>query len=134
MIVVVDTNIIFSSLLSHKTFMAEVLLNKNIQFISPNFLFIEIFKHKEKILKYSKLSEDELLELFNLLLSNIQFISSSALSSSAIQKAIDFCKNIDMKDVPFISLCVEYEALLWSGDNKLKISLSQNNFNNFFNP
>ena len=39
-----------------------------------------------------------------------------------------------MKDVPFIALCVEYEAFLWSGDNKLKTSLSQNNFNKFFNP
>ena len=52
MIVVVDTNIIFSFMLSHKTFLAEILLDKIIKFTVPDFLFVEIFKHrKEDLLK-----------------------------------------------------------------------------------
>ena len=134
MIVVVDTNIIFSSLLSHKSNMAEILLGKIHQFVAPHFLFTEIFKHKEKILKFTRLTEDELLELLSLLLGNIQFISTSGISSSSLQKAFDLCRHIDLKDLPFVALSIEYDAMLWTGDNKLKTSLTQHNFTKFFNP
>ena len=48
MIVVVDSNIIFSALLSKNSFFLETLLKEEYRFVSPNFLFTEIFKHKEK--------------------------------------------------------------------------------------
>jgi len=58
--VVVDAGIIFSSLLSNSAEQRKILFNKEYKFYSPNFVFLEIFKHKEKILKYTKTSEKAL--------------------------------------------------------------------------
>lgn len=132
MIVVVDTNIIFSALLSKNASFVEILLDKSYQFIAPHFLFTEIFKHKEKIQQFSKLNADELLELLNLLFSNIQFISVTTVAKQSVEKAIELCNETDLKDVPFITLCIEFNALLWSGDNALKQGLQNKNFNQFF--
>jgi len=64
---VVDANILISSLISShgKTF--ELMLNDNFSLIAPEFIFEEVEKYKEDILKKSNLSEDE----FNLFLSII---------------------------------------------------------------
>lgn len=62
--IVIDTNIIFSSFLSRNSKLRDIILNNKIY--APNFLFFEIFNHKEKILKYSKLNNSELLELIHL--------------------------------------------------------------------
>lgn len=134
MIVVVDSNIIFSALLSKNSFFLETLLKEEYRFVSPNFLFTEIFKHKEKLLKHSKLTEAELLELLNNLLSTIQFIPYNFISAQSLQKAIELCTGVDMKDVVFVGLSIELNAVLWTGDKTLKDGITAKGFNQFFSP
>ncbi|MBE0425847.1 MAG: hypothetical protein IBX72_04265 [Nitrospirae bacterium] len=52
--VVVDTNILFSAFLSENSQYRDLLFDEKYEFYSPNFVFLEIFKHKEKILKCKK--------------------------------------------------------------------------------
>jgi len=73
--IVVDANILFSALLKKGNPYIKVLMNANCKFFGPTFVFIELFKHKEKIQKYSSLSEEELLELLGIVLDQIEFIS-----------------------------------------------------------
>ena len=61
-IVVVDTNVIFASLLSRNSSLCEKLSNPSCIFYAPKFLFVEIFKHKERILKHSEVKEEDILE------------------------------------------------------------------------
>ena len=132
MIVVVDSNILFSSLLSANSLFVQTLLDGEYKFIAPNFIFVEIFKYKDKILKHSKLSADELLEVLNKLLSNIQFLPNKFISPHNLNKAIELCKDVDLKDCVFVALALEMDAVLWTGDKKLKTALQQKGFNQFF--
>ena len=57
--VVVDTNLIFSALIPKASMIREILIESNLTFYSPNFLITEIYKHKDKLIKNSKLNEPE---------------------------------------------------------------------------
>jgi predicted nucleic acid-binding protein len=59
--VVVDTNILFAALRSPYSELRERLLNDRCNFICPNFVIIELFKHKERLTKRSKIGEEETL-------------------------------------------------------------------------
>ncbi|MFQ6044304.1 MAG: PIN domain-containing protein [Candidatus Poribacteria bacterium] len=52
--VIVDSNIIFSALLSKDNTSRMVLFSPNFEFFSCNFLMVEIFEHKERIVKISQ--------------------------------------------------------------------------------
>ncbi|HRI22186.1 MAG TPA: PIN domain-containing protein [Panacibacter sp.] len=134
MIVVVDSNIIFSALLSKNSFFLETLLKEEYRFVSPNFLFTEIFKHKEKLLKHPKLTEAELLELLNNLLSTMQFIPYNFISAQSVKKAIELYTGVDMRGVVFVGLSIEVGEVLWTGDKTLKDGITAKGFNQFFSP
>jgi predicted nucleic acid-binding protein len=55
-------------------------------------------------------------------------------STENIMYAYRLCKEIDEKDIPFVALCLEYEALLWTRDEKLKNHLKSKGFIDFFEP
>jgi predicted nucleic acid-binding protein len=61
--VVVDTNVLFSSLRAKNSGLRRVLEREDCRFYAPNFLMVEIFKHKERILQKSKATEDEVYEI-----------------------------------------------------------------------
>lgn len=64
--VVVDTNILFSALVSRRSRIREILLMKpGMSFCCPRFFFSELFKHKKRIVAATDLSEDELLDALN---------------------------------------------------------------------
>mgnify|MGYP001004208834 CR=1 FL=1 len=59
--IVIDTNILFSALLSKDNKFLNFIFSNNHVFYTCNYLFLEIYKYKEKISKMSGLSEEELL-------------------------------------------------------------------------
>lgn len=132
-IIVVDSNIIFSSLLSKHSSIREKLANNNYAFYAPKFLFVEIFKHKERILKRSSATEDEVLEFLSIALHNIHFIVEDLISTSVYLQAYQLCKDVDEKDTPFIALALELECEIWTRDEDLKSGLILRGFNRFLN-
>jgi predicted nucleic acid-binding protein len=130
--IIVDTNIIFSSLLSKKSHISDALLSKNYNFYLPNYAFVELFKHKEKIISLSKLSEEEVIELLYRLLKNIEIINEEMLTGGSLKKAFELVKDIDEKDIIFVALTIELNGLLWSGDTKLINGLKSKGFNEFY--
>ena len=124
-IIVVDTNILFASLKVKHSLVRKILFDStDYRFIAPNFSIVEIFKHKERIVSKSKLSEDEILELLTLLLQKIGFINEDLISTENFIYAYRLCNNVDEKDTAFIALTLEFDALLWTYDEKLKSALS----------
>lgn len=119
--IVVDTNIIFSGLLSPLGSISDLLLNSSdgLKFYAPSFLEVELEKHQEKILLISGLSERELHFLKNRLLRKVHFIHIDSISKSSWEKAIELTQGVDEDDAPFIALALELGTLLWTGDKKL---------------
>lgn len=130
--VVIDTNLIFSALISRASNIREVLFESGTTFCAPNFLIAEIFTHKDKLLKYSKLTESEFYLYFNGIVEQIKFIPTDFISIESRQKAYDLCKDVDLKDSPFIALSIELGIPIWTGDQKLKNGLKNKGFQNFY--
>ena len=132
--VIVDTNILFAAMRSANSRLRITLDRPDLKFYTPNFLVVEIFKHKEKILKKSKASEDEIYEFLNQLLRKVQFVSEENLSLGNIIQAYKLCNEIDEKDTLFVALTLELEGELWTRDEALKAGLIKKGFTSFFEP
>lgn len=131
--VIVDTNILFSALLGKSKHLREAILSdKEIAFYSCKFIFVELFKYKDKIREKSSLDEDEILELLHSLLSKIKIFNEETVTNESLQKAYDLCKDIDEKDTPFVAITIELSGLLWTKDSKLKDGLISKGFDSFF--
>lgn len=114
MIVVVDTNIIFSALLNPKGTISDLLFNSeaSFTFVAPDFINVELDKYEEKIIKYSKLNVKELKELRALLMKKIQLINHNFIENSTWNKAFKLVADIDEKDTPFVALTLEIDGVL----------------------
>ena len=131
--IIVDTNILFSTLLGKNKKFRDILLSQeNINLYSCKYTIVELFKYKEKIQKYSSLNEDGILELLYNLLKKINLFDENTLTEESLKKAFDLCKNIDEKDIPFVAVTIELDGLLWTGDKKLRNGLESKGFNSFF--
>lgn len=130
--VVVDTNILFSSLRAKSAKLRQVLEREDCRFYTPNFLMVEIFKHKERILQKSKAAEDEVYEILYKTLHKINFVNEETISLGNFIEAYKLCADIDEKDTPFVALALELEAELWTKDETLKRGLIKKGFNSFF--
>jgi predicted nucleic acid-binding protein len=69
--IVVDTNILFSALLNSQSSFAEILLGSDCRFFVCEQVLVELFKRKEKLVKVSQLSEDEIVRIYQILLRRI---------------------------------------------------------------
>jgi len=127
--IIIDSNILFSLLISKNSKFRHILFNAENKIFSPNFVFSELFKYKEKILKFSKSDEAKVYELLNLILEKIHFVNEELVSLLSRKKAYNLCKDVDENDTPFLALSIEIDGYLWTGDKVLKNHLIKNGFN-----
>ena len=130
--VVVDTNIIFSSLLRQHERRRKFLCTRTFQFYSPNYVFVELFKHKDKLMRCTKATEAEVYEFLTSILEQINFVTPDIISPCHRETAYRLCADIDEFDVPFVALTLEFDGLLWTGDKKLREGLQAKGFKHFF--
>jgi len=126
---VVDTNIVFSTLLNPKSPIGEILMNvqDEFTFFAPELLLKEIEKYSAKIEKYTRLNGKELSTLKTLITNSIVFVSEDLISEKSWEKAYSLVKEIDEYDTPFVALSIEIAAPLWTGDKKLLNGLISTN-------
>jgi predicted nucleic acid-binding protein len=119
--VVVDTNIIFSAILSPKGKVHDLLLNsgREFSFFAPAFLIDELDKHHSKLLKISGYTEDNLKFLKRTLFHHLEFIDLEIIQRESWIKGFEITSDIDENDIPFVALAIDIEGLLWTGDKKL---------------
>jgi predicted nucleic acid-binding protein len=131
--IVVDTNIIFSALLHKDNKYANTIIKNEAQydFYGVYFSLVELFKHKERIKKYSHLSEEDVLEVLYELLKHIHIINDNIISVPAWRQAMHLVHDVDIKDVPNVALTIELEGKFWTNDAELKKGLRAKGFNDF---
>jgi predicted nucleic acid-binding protein len=127
---VVDTNIIISALITPEGTISRLLLQDlaDSQLISPHFLFDEIISKYDKIQSITQLSDEDLKELFYLLIKHIDFIDNDLISCENQKKAFTLVSDIDKKDLLFVALSIQTGFSLWSGDLKLVKGLKTRGF------
>lgn len=132
--VVLDTNILFSALLKRESKFAQTILSSSRAFCLGESVIVELFKHKEKIEQFSKLSEGEVAKFLSLLLRRVTILKEDLITHSSREKAVELCKDIDEADTPHVALTLHINGQLWTGDSRLKKHLLSRGFDAFFEP
>ena len=119
--IIVDTNIVFSAILNSNSRIGKILLNskEHFQFFTCNYLRTEIQRHRNKLLKLTKLTEDQLSELEDLITQHITFIDERLIPQDILIKTEIQLKAIDPNDTVFVALAKHLEGKLWTGDLQL---------------
>jgi predicted nucleic acid-binding protein len=76
--------------------------------------------------------EEKLYRPLGLFAERIYFINESTISVENFVNAFHLCKDIDLKDITFVALSLEFNAPLWTRDTILKEHLISKGFTNFF--
>lgn len=128
----VDTNIIISSLITPKGTIADLIFNKLDKsiLVSPRFMLDELQDKFNKILKITRYPNQYLVDLIYLIHKKIDFIDDKLISFKNQQKAYDLVWDIDKKDLLFVALSLQTDYKIWTGDLKLISGLRQKGFEN----
>lgn len=130
--VIVDTNILFSALLRSESHFTRTILGSGHSFFICESAIVELFKHKERIVEISQLTETEIVRLFYTLLRHVTVAKEELIDPTIRQKAYEFCVDIDEADTPHVALTMHLDGLLWTGDKTLKQGLEKQGFDQFF--
>lgn len=129
--IVVDTNIVFSTLLNPKSTVGEILMNlqDKFTFFAPELLIDELERYGPKIASYTKLTSNQLAQIEQMILTNLTLISEELISESSWVAAYELTKNVDEDDTPFVALALELNTKLWTGDKILAKGLQMKDTN-----
>jgi predicted nucleic acid-binding protein len=133
--VIVDANIAFKSLCTGRGDLRRRLApDSNLKFYCPRYLFVELFKHKERLARATSLTEADLLEGLYALVSQLEFVNEVNVPMGTWVEAYRLSKGIDEKDTPYLALTLHMDGRLWTEDRELKTTLQAKGFNRFFEP
>lgn len=122
--VVVDSNRIIAAIIKDST-TRQILFNKKCEFFAPSYVFSEVKKYKDYLVKKVNISNEEFNLLLSFIFENIKIIDVSEYSS-----CIEHLKNeiSDSKDIPYLALAAFTKARgIWTHDlhfkeqNKIKV-------------
>ncbi len=120
--VVLDSNILFSALISGKEAYLEIL--RAVNAYAPDFIFQEIAKYEERII--SKTKSKTAFKLFvRDLFSEITVIPKLAIAAASFEQAFLLCHDVDPKDTPYLALSIDLDFPLWTNDKKLMTDYSR---------
>jgi predicted nucleic acid-binding protein len=125
---VIDANVLFSAFISGKEIYQILFSEKKIYL--PDFTFLEIEKYKERILKKTRLKEDEFKEFVIKLLMNVTVVPNFLISQESLKEAYILCQSIDEKDTVYIALAIEFHLILITNDRRLYNGLKKQHFHN----
>ena len=115
---VLDSNIIFSALIK-KSITRNIILSDAFDLNAPEYIFSEITKHKELLLRKSKLEKRDFDALLLLLQKHVHLISNEKYDEKTTI-AEDILKEIDITDSPFLALALALNCSIWSNDGHFK--------------
>ncbi len=131
--VIEDANIAFRTLAGSRGDLRSRLdATDEIRFIAPRFLFVELFKHKDRLLRAMGKSEEELLDALHALVASLDFTDEVAIPIGTWVEARRLCAPTDPKDTPYVALALHHDAELWTEDTELKTGLIARGFTRFF--
>ncbi len=130
--VIVDSNILFSACIAPFGDNADLLLNPKYLFerYTCHYLIVEMFKHQDKIVRFSKQSIDNVIDVLYAYMRKISFINEEFISSENWLLAEELTKDVDNKDIAFVALTLHIpNSVLWTNDMKLINGLQKKGFN-----
>ncbi len=115
---VLDSNIIFSALIKKST-TRNIILSDVFELHAPEYIFSEIMKHTELLLKKSRMNEEDFDALLLLLQKHIHLAPKEKYNEKMPQ-AEGILEDIDITDSPFLALALALNCQIWSNDGHFK--------------
>lgn len=118
--IIIDSNILFAALLKDST-TRKIILWYDKKFLFPEFIFTELEKYKETLIKKANLPSEEFNTLLQKLLQQVLIIPNETILPYK-EKAKEIVKNIDLNDIQFVACALAIpDSIIWSEDKKLKL-------------
>ncbi|TFG20266.1 MAG: PIN domain-containing protein [Promethearchaeota archaeon] len=112
---IIDTNVLISSLLKDST-TRELLLNESFEFYLPEIVMSEVKKYLHYIIQKSGKTEEEIKKLLNILLENLNLVPIKEYEKD-MDEALKIMGKIDEKETEFIALSLSItNDGIWSND------------------
>jgi predicted nucleic acid-binding protein len=130
--VVIDSNIVFSALLKTDTVFGQIIFNSDqvFEFCAPHYLKAEVRAHWDKLKKISKLTDRELEEAYESLLTKLRFVNEEVIPEKIWETCEHLLLSVDPDDIAFVALSQYVNGLLWTGDQKLRVALRKKGVQN----
>ena len=117
--IIIDSNVLFSALI-RDSISRRIILEYGGFFLFPSFIFEEMEKHKETLLKKSEMDTKDFNLLLNILLRKVMIVPTEVLFPYR-KEAYEIIKKIDPGDTLFIACALAYpDSCIWSDDKKSK--------------
>ncbi len=131
--VIVDANIVFSGILNSNGKIGDLLINsqKHFDFIAPDFLRNEIYKHHPRLSKISGMTIEQVREAEFQICKDITFISEEQIKEATWLAADKLVSDIDPKDTHYVAYSKHFRCKIWSGDKQLIRGLAKKGFTKF---
>lgn len=128
--IIVDTNVVFSAILSPSGKIGQILIfgRKQFEFYAPNLVKVEVKRHRDKIIWLGELTDSDFEDTRDDIFDCLNFISEEQIPYEYWQEAIPLVRDTDMDDIAFVVLSQYLDAQLWTGDKKLLKGLSNMGF------
>ncbi|MDB5158865.1 MAG: hypothetical protein JWR50_3572 [Mucilaginibacter sp.] len=135
MTIIIDANILFSALITPNGKIAQLLGYPflNAKRVSCHFIATELQKHRSKIVRISKRSEDSVIEDINHYLRYIRIYDESFIEEKYLKEAKRLTIGVDLYDMDYVALTLQVDGILWTGDKKLTIHLKTMGFERVMN-
>ncbi|MCF2517420.1 PIN domain-containing protein [Dyadobacter sp. CY351] len=135
MIVVIDTNILFSACISPNNRISEILFSPlpNIERISCYYAMAELFKHQSKIVQLSKQPVEGVSTLLYTIMKQVDFLNEKMIATEHFEEADRLTAGVDSNDLAFVALSLQKNGMLWTGDKKLTNHLKSLGFDRVVN-
>jgi predicted nucleic acid-binding protein len=123
MLLIVDAQVFFASLIrrGYTLSLIRLLHEKGYELVVPEYIFEEVARKEEKLLKYSKLEKGKLWYTLFLAMSNIKTVPVGEYAEY-LEEAGAFSP---LEDIPYAALALKYrserrKAAIWSNDSGFK--------------
>lgn len=119
---IIDTNLVFSATLNLQSSIGQFILASNtndIKFYAPLYLKSEIEKYIFKLVQISELEVPQVKRILELLYTKINFVDDKDIPFLHYKTAVFYVKDVDMNDLPFVTLNEFINGTLVTGDLEL---------------
>lgn len=113
---IVDANIIFAVIIK-RGLSLELFVNNNLELFAPEYLYVELEKHKDLLLDKSGFSNEDFDDFIGVLRARIKVISETNFDAFK-DKAKLICP--DENDYVYFALAMALNCPIWSNDKLLK--------------
>ena len=113
---VIDANVLFSALIKD-SFAYNLLFSGSFHLFAPEYIFTELEKHKEELLKKTELTDEEFFRLLETLKRRVIIVPLEELVPY-VEEAEKLAPDPD--DMAYFALALKLNCAIWSNDKKLK--------------